>query len=145
MVTLDKNLSENVFLNNKLDAIVRLCNTHPIIFDHVAGEAYLSYCVTRRISCKSPLKSGFLGGTTKHWSTTEYVVKVPLAYLQPKSCTSAPAVTADHTPMYDGDVSLSLFSSFTSSFKYMSFAYKFLYLKLGWHPSAKVNHKTVSK
>ena len=140
VVTLDKIDRKNVFVNNKLDAIVRLCNTHPIIFDHVAGEANLSDCVTRETSCKSLIKSGFLGGEAKHWSTTEYVVKVPHAYVKPKACTSAPAIIADHTPMYDGGLSLNRFSSFTRSVKCMSFVYKFLYLKLGWHPSANVNH-----
>ena len=96
--------------------------------------------MARETSCKSLLNSGFVGGKAKHWNTTEYVVKVPHTYLKPRLCTSAPAMIADHTPMYEGGVSLNHFSSLTSLIKCVSFVYNFLYFKLGWHPNANFNH-----
>ena len=59
---LDKMQKRSVFVINRLQSILKMCEKFPVQFSFISGKANPADCVTRCISYKQLLKSNFLSG-----------------------------------------------------------------------------------
>lgn len=109
-----------VFINNKLDSIIKNCGIVSITFDHISGTDNPADAVSRLLSESLLNKTSFLTGP--QFVVSEDKFSVPLC--QPFSRASTYTST---TINCESVINLNKYSSFSRAVKIVSYVHKFIY------------------
>ena len=111
---------KQVFINNKLENIVKLCNGRPVIFDHITGTSNPADAVSRPMSANQLSKTNFHTGLSFCVSEESFSVPFVEAGKRVKSCMAAVDSASECV------IDLHRFSSFNKTVKVMSLVFKFI-------------------
>ncbi len=118
---------KNIFINNKLREITKLCQTFPIQFNHTAGLQNPADHVTRTVSAKLLAKSNFLKGPeflNKEDAFNEMKITVP--HPEARSSVTVAIVSSEFTTK--SLIQIDKFSSFKKATRIIENIFKFVYI-----------------